>query len=197
MTLDILDGDKVLMLPIDKEFIRRVKLCYNCDSNYNDKEYFNLGYILKSTRKKPLSTSSVYTMILNICERSNIQRIDISLLGKSRQLDMVFEVVKKNGEIYTEEAGEIMEKLGVSNSPTQITVLSRLLSIFNVEIMSRRTGKEIIVVNSDGEIFGEYESVSACAKDLSERVGNISRSTILRHIRLDTDFHGLKFIKEE
>ena len=90
-----------------------------------------------------------------------------------------------------------MEKLGVSNSPTQITVLSRLLSNFNVEIMSRRTGKEVLVVNLDGEVFGEYESVSACAKDLSERVGNISRSTILRHIRLDKSWNELKFIKEE
>ena len=197
MTLDILDGDKVLMLPIDEEFIRRVKMCYNCDSNYNDKEYFNLGYILKSTRKKPLSTSSVYTMILNICERSNIPRVDISLLGKSRQLDMVFEVVKKNGEIYTEDVSNILNTLGVSNSATQITVLGRLLSIFEVEIKSRRTGKEILVVNLDGEIFGEYDSVTACAKDLSERVGNISRSTILRHARLGTDFHGLKFIKED
>ena len=197
MTLDILDGDKVLMLPIDEEFIRRVKMCYNCDSNYNDKEYFNLGYILKSTRKKPLSTSSVYTMILNICERSNIPRADISLLGKSRQLDMVFEVVKKNGEIYTEDVSNILNTLGVSNSATQITVLGRLLSIFEVEIKSRRTGKEILVVDSDGEIFGEYDSVTACAKDLSERVGNISRSTILRHARLDTDFYGLKFIKED
>ena len=197
MTLDILDGDKVLMLPIDEEFIRRVKLCYNCDSNYNDKEYFNLGYILKSTKKKPLSTSSVYTMILNICERSNIQRVDISLLGKSRQLDLIFEVVKKNGEIYTEDVSSILNTLGISNSPTQITVLGRLLSIFNVEIKSRRTGKEILVVNSDGEIFGEYESVSACAKDLSNKIASISRSTILRHIRLDTDFYGLKFIKED
>ena len=69
--------------------------------------------------------------------------------------------------------------------------------MFGIEVKTHRTGKEILVVNSDGEIFGEYESVSACAKDLSARIGSISRSTILRHIRLDTDFHGLKFIKEE
>lgn len=197
MTLDILDGDKVLMLPIDEEFIRRVKMCYNCDSNYNDKEYFNLGYILKSTRKKPLSTSSVYTMILNICERSNIQRVDISLLGKSRQLDLIFEVVKKNGEIYTEDVSNILNTLGISNSATQITVLGRLLSIFEVEIKSRRTGKEMSVIDTKTGEIKTFESVTEASKELS-KISPISRSTILRYIKLNELWlNRYKFIKEE
>ena len=189
--------NRILELIVDDMFISRVDKAKRCDETYSGKEYKDIGYMIKSLRAKPLSASGVYSLILKISEESNINRIDVNFLNKSRQLDLIFEIVKKNGKIFTEEVGEIMEKLGVSNSPTQITVLSRLLSNFNVEIMSRRTGKEVLVVNLDGEVFGEYESVSACAKDLSARVGNISRSTILRHIRMDTDFYGLKFVKEE
>ena len=190
--------NRILELIVDDMFISRVDKAKRCDETYSGKEYKDIGYMIKSLRAKPLSASGVYSLILKISEESNINRIDVNFLNKSRQLDLIFEVVKKNGKIFTEEVGEIMEKLGVSNSPTQITVLSRLLSNFNVEIMSRRTGKEIIVIYADtGEVFGEYDSVTACAKDLSARVGNISRSTILRHIRMDTDFYGLKFVKEE
>ena len=189
--------NRILELIVDDMFISRVDKAKRCDETYSGKEYKDIGYMIKSLRTKPLSASGVYSLILKISEESNINRIDVNFLNKSRQLDLIFEVVKKNGEIYTEDVSNILNTLGISNSATQITVLGRLLSIFEVEIKSRRTGKEVIVVNSDGEIFGEYESVTACAKDLSERVCNISRSTILRHIRLDTDFYGLKFIKED
>ena len=189
--------NRILELIVDDMFISRVNRAKVCDETYSGKEYKDIGYMIKSLKTKPLSASGVYSLILKISEESNINRIDVNFLNKSRQLDLIFEVVKKNGEIYTEDVSSILNTLGISNSATQITVLGRLLSIFEVEIKSKRTGKEILVVNSDGEIFGEYESVSACAKDLSNRIASISRSTILRHIRLDTDFHGLKFIKED
>ena len=116
---------------------------------------------------------------------------------KDELIEMIYEAVEEN--LLNKNLEWVLGVLGLSNSPTQCTILSRELSeVFGIEVKTHRTGKEVIVIYADtGEVFGEYESVSACAKDLSERVGNISRSTILRHIRLDTDFHGLKFIKEE
>ena len=189
--------DKLLQLVVDNEFIYRVDKAKRCDETYSGKEYKDIGYMIKSLRAKPLSASGVYSLILKISEESNINRIDVNFLNKSRQLDMVFEVIKKNGEIYTEEVGEIMEKLGVSNSPTQITVLSRLLSNFNVEIMSRRSGKELSVIDTKTAEVKMFESITEASKELS-KISSISRSTILRYVKLNELWlNRYKFIKEE
>ena len=187
----------ILELPVDDMFIYRVNRAKRCDETFLGKEYKDIGYMIKSLRAKPLSVSGVYSLILKISEESNINRIDVNFLNKSRQLDMIFEVVKKNGEIFTEEVGEIMEKLGVSNSPTQITVLSRLLSNFNVEIKSRRTGKEMSVIDTKTGEIKTFESVTEASKELS-KISPISRSTILRYIKLNELWlNRYKFIKEE
>ena len=190
--------DKLLQLPVDSEFVNRVNKALRCDETFLGKEYKDIGFMIKSLREKQLSTSGVYSLILKISQESKIDRIDVGFLGKNRRIDLIMEVLKTKGEVFTEDLEWCLGVLGLSNIPTQCTIFSRELeSVFGIQVKTRRTGKEILVVDSDGEIFGEYESVSACAKDLSERVGNISRSTILRHIRLDTDFYGLKFIKED
>ena len=198
MMLNVIVRDKLLHLPIDGEFVNRVNKALKCDSNFLDKEYKDIGFMIKSLREKQLSTSGVYSLILKISEESKIDRIDVGFLGKNRRIDLIMEVLKTKGEVFTEDLEWCLGVLGLSNIPTQCTIFSRELeSVFGIQVKTRRTGKEILVVNSDGEIFGEYESVSACAKDLSARVGNISRSTILRHIRLDKSWNELKFIKEE
>ena len=190
--------DKLLQLVVDNEFIYRVDKALRCDETYSGKEYKDIGYMIKSLKPNKLSTSGVYSLVLKASEESNIDRIDVGFLGKNRRIDLIMEVLKTKGEVFTEDLEWCLGVLGLSNIPTQCTIFSRELeSVFGIQVKTRRTGKEILVVNSDGEIFGEYESVSACAKDLSERVGNISRSTILRHIRLDKSWNELKFIKEE
>lgn len=191
--------DKLLQLPVDSEFVNRVNAALRCDETYSGKEYKDIGYMIKSLKPNKLSTSGVYSLVLKASEESNINRIDVGYLYKNRKIDLIMELLKSKSELFTEDLEWVLGVLGLSNSPTQCTILSRELSeVFGIEVKTHRTGKGIMVMNVDtGEIFGEYDSVSACAKDLSERVGNISRSTILRHIRLDTDFHGLKFIKED
>ena len=190
--------DKLLQLPVDSEFVNRVNEAKRCDSNFLDKEYKDIGFMIKSLREKQLSTSGVYSLILKISEESKIDRIDVGFLGKNRRIDLIMEVLKTKGEVFTEDLEWCLGVLGLSNIPTQCTIFSRELeSVFGIQVKTRRTGKEILVVSSDGEIFGEYESVTTCAKDLSNKIAPISRSTILRHIRMDTNFYGLKFIKEE
>lgn len=191
--------DKLLQLPVDNEFVNRVDKALRCDETYSGKEYKDIGYMIKSLKPNKLSTSGVYSLVLKASEESNIDRIDIGYLYKNRKIDLIMELLGSKSELFTDDLEWVLGVLGLSNSPTQCTILSRELSeVFGIEVKTHRTGKEVIVIYADtGEVFGEYESVSACAKDLSARVGNISRSTILRHIRLDTDFHGLKFIKEE
>ena len=198
MTLNVIVRDKLLQLPIDGEFVDRVNKALRCDETFLGKEYKDIGFMIKSLREKQLSTSGVYSLILKISEESKIDRIDVGFLGKNRRIDLIMEVLKTKGEVFTEDLEWCLGVLGLSNIPTQCTIFSRELeSVFGIQVKTRRTGKEILVVNSDGEVFGEYESVSACAKDLSNKIAPISRSTILRHIRMDTDFYGLKFIKEE
>lgn len=190
--------DKLLQLPVDSEFVNRVNKAKRCDETFLGKEYKDIGYMIKSLKPNKLSTSGVYSLVLKASEESNIDRIDVGYLYKNRKIDLIMELLRSKSELFTEDLEWVLGVLGLSNSPTQCTILSRELSeVFGIEVKTHRTGKEILVVNLDGEIFGEYESVSACAKDLSERVANISRSTILRHIRMDTDFYGLKFIKED
>lgn len=198
MMLNVIVRDKLLQLPVDKEFVNRINKAKKCDSNFLDKEYKDIGFMIKSLREKQLSTSGVYSLILKISEESKIDRIDVGFLGKNRRIDLIMEVLKTKGEVFTEDLEWCLGVLGLSNIPTQCTIFSRELeNVFGIQVKTRRTGKEILVVNSDGEIFGEYESVTACAKDLSNKIASISRSTILRHIKLDTDFYGLKFIKED
>lgn len=191
--------DKLLQLPVDSEFVNRVDKALRCDETFLGKEYKDIGYMIKSLKPNKLSTSGVYSLVLKASEESNIDRIDVGYLYKNRKIDLIMELLRSKSELFTEDLEWVLGVLGLSNSPTQCTILSRELSeVFGIEVKTHRTGKEIVVIYVDtGEVFGEYESVSACAKDLSERVGNISRSTILRHIRMDTDFYGLKFIKEE
>lgn len=191
--------DKLLQLPVDSEFVNRVNKAKRCDETFLGKEYKDIGYMIKSLKPNKLSTSGVYSLVLKASEESNINRIDVGYLYKNRKIDLIMELLGSKSELFTEDLEWVLGVLGLSNSPTQCTILSRELSeVFGIEVKTHRTGKEVIVIYADtGEIFGEYESISACAKDLSERVGNISRSTILRHIRMDTDFYGLKFIKED
>ena len=156
--------DKLLQLPIDDEFVNRVNKALRCDETFLGKEYKDIGFMIKSLREKQLSTSGVYSLILKISEESKIDRIDVGFLGKNRRIDLIMEVLKTKGEVFTEDLEWCLGVLGLSNIPTQCTIFSRELeSVFGIQVKTRRTGKEILVVNSDGEIFGEYESVSACA----------------------------------
>ena len=191
--------DRLLQLVVDNEFISRVDKAKRCDETFLGKEYKDIGYMIKSLKPNKLSTSGVYSLVLKASEESNIDRIDVGYLYKNRKIDLVMELLRSKSELFTEDLEWVLGVLGLSNSPTQCTILSRELSeVFGIEVKTHRTGKEIIVIYADtGEIFGEYESVSACAKDLSNKIASISRSTILRHVRLGTDFHGLKFIKED
>ena len=191
--------DRLLQLVVDNEFISRVDKAKRCDETFLGKEYKDIGYMIKSLKPNKLSTSGVYSLVLKASEESNIDRIDVGYLYKNRKIDLVMELLRSKSELFTEDLEWVLGVLGLSNSPTQCTILSRELSeVFGIEVKTHRTGKEIVVIYVDtGEIFGEYESVSACAKDLSNKIASISRSTILRHVRLGTDFHGLKFIKEE
>ena len=191
--------DRLLQLVVDNEFISRVDKAKRCDETFLGKEYKDIGYMIKSLKPNKLSTSGVYSLVLKASEESNIDRIDVGYLYKNRKIDLVMELLRSKSELFTEDLEWVLGVLGLSNSPTQCTILSRELSeVFGIEVKTHRTGKEIMVIYADtGEIFGEYESVSACAKDLSNKIASISRSTILRHVRLGTDFHGLKFIKED
>ena len=191
--------DKLLQLPVDSEFVNRVNSAKRCDETYSGKEYKDIGYMVKSLKPSKLSTSGIYSLVLKASEESNIDRIDVGYLYKNRKIDLVMELLRSKSELFTEDLEWVLGVLGLSNSPTQCTILSRELSeVFGIEVKTHRTGKEIMVIYADtGEVFGEYDSVSACSKDLSNKIENISRSTILRHVRLGTDFHGLKFIKED
>lgn len=191
--------DKLLQLPVDNEFIDRVDKAQRCDETFLGKEYKDIGYMIKSLKPNKLSTSGIYSLVLKASEESNIDRIDVGYLYKNRKIDLIMELLRSKSELFTEDLEWVLGVLGLSNSPTQCTILSRELSeVFGIEVKTHRTGKEIMAIYADtAEVFGEYDSVSGCSKDLSNKIAPISRSTILRHVRLGTDFHGLKFIKED
>lgn len=166
-TIKVMVKDKVIFLPIDDEFIRRVKLAKVCEGKSSVdgrtyREYFDIGYILKNIRPEIRNTTSIYNVLEQVAKNSKKQRVDLGVLYKNRRYDFIQDIYNENGTVETVDLKNILEFLGVNSSPTQLTAFKKeIKDILDIEVENMIKSNPIQIINvKTGELLGAYESAS-------------------------------------
>lgn len=167
MTLTTTIKKKVISLPVDEEFIRRVELCKACP-NYEYGEY-----IIKTTNGLPSTVSRIYGIVDRVSKYSEVQKPDMGMLFKNRRYDLVLELYEEEGEIYVGDLKGILETLGLANGNSSVTTFRKELeNIFNLEVKARKANKPIDVIDSNtGEILKTYDSIKELVESSKEDFG--------------------------
>ena len=157
---------KVVSLPIDKEFIRRVKLCKAC-SDYEDGDY-----MIKTMSGIPSSVSRIYGIIDRVSKASEVARPDMGMLFKNRRYDLALEIYEDEGQIESSDLKEILDTLGLSSGNSSLTTFRKELeNIFGLEVKTKnKRAIDVIDINT-GEIIKTYESIRNVVKDSKETFG--------------------------
>lgn len=138
--------DKFVDIPVDDEFIRRVDLAKACQhkpttslkSKYVD-TYFDAGYIIKSnTGMKKVPSTTLYNTISNVCDNNEIQRVDLSLLSKSRRYDFALNFDKRK-ILDSNDLRFILKAIGSNSSDNSVTSFKKdLKALFGIEVLKIR-----------------------------------------------------------
>ena len=157
---------KVVSLPIDKEFIRRVKLCKAC-SDYEDGDY-----MIKTVDGRLSSVSRIYGIIDRVSKASEVARPDMGMLFKNRRYDLALEIYEDEGQIESNDLKEILDILGLSSGNSSLTTFRKELeNIFGLEVKTKnKRAIDVIDINT-GEIIKTYESIRNVVKDSKETFG--------------------------
>lgn len=196
LTMNITVKNKYVSLPIDKEFIKRVENAYNYQGNA-DHFYYDIGFIMKNTKKAPISQSNVYAIPTKVANASNKPKVDLALLYTHRRMDMVKEIYGDKGSIGTSDLENILSRLGISSTPSQTTLFTKdIKNTLEIKVKSKRTNKPIDVIDIyTGEVIKTYKTAKLLTqnskKDLGFYVDKIVAIKICKGER--EEFKGLTF----
>lgn len=181
---------KVVSLPVDEEFIRRVELCKVC-SDYEDGDY-----MIKTVDGRLSSVSRIYGIIDRVSKASEIARPDMGMLFKNRRYDLALEIYEDEGQIESNDLKEILDILGLSSGNSSLTTFRKELeNIFGLEVKTKnKRAIDVIDINT-GEIIKTYESIRNVVEDSKAAFGfYIDKSVISNTCKGNRDgMKGLTF----
>lgn len=181
---------KVVSLPIDEEFIRRVRLCKTC-SDYEDGDY-----IIKTADGKLSSVSRIYGIIDRVSKANEVARPDMGMLFKNRRYDLVLQMYENEGQIELSDLKTILETLGLSSGNSSLTTFRKELeNIFDLEVKTKsKRAIDVIDINT-GEVLRTYDSIKDLVEDSKETFGfYIDKSVVSNTCKGNRDgMKGLTF----
>lgn len=209
--IKVMRKDQVIWLDIDDRFIDYVKRCKNCKEkvvmaagrrregdlkNVSHKEYYDYGYIIKSTveGKEVVSPNSIYNSMAAICKINEISKIDVNLLSKARAYDYCLDLYAKKGILENKDLIAVLKHLSQTSTPNAASVLKkRLLGIFNIKIKDNDT-KRCVEVLKDGEILGRFDSIKELVNKSEELFDTkFDKSAISRCSKTGGSHKGFQF----
>ena len=181
---------KVVSLPVDEDFIRRVKLCKAC-SDYEDGDY-----IIKTADGKLSSVSRIYGIIDRVSKANEVARPDMGMLFKNRRYDLVLQMYENEGQIELSDLKTILETLGLSSGNSSLTTFRKELeNIFDLEVKTKsKRAIDVIDINT-GEVLKTYASIKDLVEDSKETFGfYIDKSVVSNTCKGNRDgMKGLTF----
>ena len=209
--IKVMRKDQVIWLDIDDRFIDYVKRCKNCkekvvmaagrrregdSKNVSHKEYYDYGYIIKSTveGKEVVSPNSIYNSMAAICKINEISKIDVNLLSKARAYDYCLDLYAKKGILENKDLIAVLKHLSQTSTPNAASVLKkRLLGIFNIKIKDNDT-KRCVEVLKDGEVLGRFDSIKELVNKSEELFDTkFDKSAISRCSKTGGSHKGFQF----
>lgn len=209
--IKVMRKDQVIWLDIDDRFIDYVKRCKNCkekvvmaagrrregdSKNVSHKEYYDYGYIIKSTveGKEVVSPNSIYNSMAAICKINELSKIDVNLLSKARAYDYCLDLYAKKGILENKDLIAVLKHLSQTSTPNAASVLKkRLLGIFNIKIKDNDT-KRCVEVLKDGEILGRFDSIKELVNKSEELFDTkFDKSAISRCSKTGGSHKGFQF----
>ena len=209
--IKVMRKDQVIWLDIDDRFIDYVKRCKNCkekvvmaagrrregdSKNVSHKEYYDYGYIIKSTveGKEVVSPNSIYNSMAAICKINEISKIDVNLLSKARAYDYCLDLYAKKGILENKDLIAVLKHLSQTSTPNAASVLKkRLLGIFNIKIKDNDT-KRCVEALKDGEILGRFDSIKELVNKSEELFDTkFDKSAISRCSKTGGSHKGFQF----
>lgn len=209
--IKVMRKDQVIWLDIDDRFIDYVKRCKNCkekvvmaagrrregdSKNVSHKEYYDYGYIIKSTveGKEVVSPNSIYNSMAAICKINEISKIDVNLLSKARAYDYCLDLYAKKGILENKDLIAVLKHLSQTSTPNAASVLKkRLLGIFNIKIKDNDT-KRCVEVLKDGEILSRFDSIKELVNKSEELFDTkFDKSAISRCAKTGGSHKGFQF----
>jgi integrase len=209
--IKVMRKDQVIWLDIDDRFIDYVKRCKNCkekvvmatgrrregdSKNVSHKEYYDYGYIIKSTveGKEVVSPNSIYNSMAAICKINEISKIDVNLLSKARAYDYCLDLYAKKGILENKDLIAVLKHLSQTSTPNAASVLKkRLLGIFNIKIKDNDT-KRCVEVLKDCEVLGRFDSIKELVNKSEELFDTkFDKSAISRCSKTGGSHKGFQF----
>ena len=209
--IKVMRKDQVIWLDIDDRFIDYVKRCKNCkekvvmaagrrregdSKNVSHKEYYDYGYIIKSTveGKEVVSPNSIYNSMAAICKINKIPKIDVNLLSKARAYDYCLDLYAKKGILENKDLIAVLKHLSQTSTPNAASVLKkRLLDIFNIKIKDNDT-KRCVEVLKDCEVLGRFDSIKELVNKSEELFDTkFDKSAISRCAKTGGSHKGFQF----
>lgn len=164
--------------------------------NVSHKEYYDYGYIIKSTveGKEVVSPNSIYNSMAAICKINEISKIDVNLLSKARAYDYCLDLYAKKGILENKDLIAVLKHLSQTSTPNAASVLKkRLLGIFNIKIKDNDT-KRCVEALKDGEILGRFDSIKELVNKSEELFDTkFDKSAISRCAKTGGSHKGFQF----
>lgn len=190
MALTITVKKKVVSLPIDGEFIKRVELCKAC-SGYEDG-----GYMIKTINGYPSSVSRIYGIIDRVSKATEVAKPDMGILFKNRRYDLALGIYEVEGQIRLSDLKEILDTLGVSSTNSSLSTFKKELeNIFDLEVKTQKNKTIVVIDSSTGEILKTYDSIKELVEDSKKTFGfYIDKSVVSNTCKGNRDgIKGLTF----
>lgn len=190
MTLTTTVKKKVVSLPIDEEFIKRVELCKAC-SRYEDG-----GYMIKTINGYPSSVSRIYGIIDRVSKATEVAKLDMGILFKNRRYDLALGIYEVEGQIRLSDLKEILDTLGVSSTNSSLSTFKKELeNIFDLEVKTQKNKTIVVIDSSTGEILKTYDSIKELVEDSKKTFGfYIDKSVVSNTCKGNRDgIKGLTF----
>ena len=209
--IKVMRKDQVIWLDIDDRFIDYAERCKNCkekvvmaagrrregdSKNVSHKEYYDYGYIIKSTveGKEVVSPNSIYNSMAAICKINKIPKMDVNLLSKARAYDYCLDLYAKKGILENKDLIAVLKHLSQTSTPNAASVLKkRLLGIFNIKIKDNDT-KRCVEVLKDCEVLGRFDSIKELVNKSEELFDTkFDKSAISRCAKTGGSHKGFQF----
>lgn len=209
--IKVMRKDQVIWLDIDDRFIDYAERCKNCkekvvmaagrrregdSKNVSYKEYYDYGYIIKSTveGKEVVSPNSIYNSMAAICKINKIPKMDVNLLSKARAYDYCLDLYAKKGILENKDLIAVLKHLSQTSTPNAASVLKkRLLDIFNIKIKDNDT-KRCVEVLKDCEVLGRFDSIKELVNKSEELFDTkFDKSAISRCAKTGGSHKGFQF----
>lgn len=190
MTLTTTVKKKVVSLPIDEEFIKRVELCKSC-LGYEDG-----GYMIKTTNGSPSSVSRIYGIIDRVSKATEVAKPDMGILFKNRRYDLALGIYEVDDQIRLSDLKEILDTLGVSSTNSSLSTFKKELeNIFDLEVKTQKNKTIDVIDSSTGEILKTYDSIKELVEDSKKTFGfYIDKSVVSNTCKGNRDgMKGLTF----